>query len=114
MRPALKMKTRATERGAVFCCEEPREKLLEETREKRKEEERKHREKREILLFFLCLFVCFWAKKVIFRCIPLKTSSLILTKPSHNKNNSLSLSLSLSPNDFSILSSSSQRVIIVL
>jgi len=53
VRPALKMKTRATERGAVFCCEEPREKLLEETREKRKEEERKHREKREILLFFL-------------------------------------------------------------
>ena len=58
MRPALQMKTRATERGAVFRCEEPREKLLEETREKRKEE-RKHRERREKFCFFsfVCLFL---------------------------------------------------------
>ncbi len=74
---ALKMKTRATER-AVFCCEETRETL----RSKRKEGEK----------FCFFSFVCLFLGKVIFRCIPLKTSSLILTKPSHNKNNSLSLS----------------------
>ena len=98
MRPALKMKTRATERGAVFCCEEPREKLLEETREKRKEEERKHRERRveERNFAFFPLFL----GKVIFRCIPLKTSSLILTRPSLNTNNSLSL---FTPKNISLL-----------
>ena len=59
MRPALKMKTRATERGAVFCCEETRE-TFEETREKKRGGKETQREelKREILLFFLC----FWAK----------------------------------------------------
>ena len=59
MRPALKMKTRATESGAVFCCEEPREKLLEETREKRKERRKGNTERREKFCFFsfVCLFV---------------------------------------------------------
>ena len=98
MRLALKMKTRSATRKVeeVFCCEETREK-----REKKRGEERKQREEeREVLLFFLVLFV--FGQSDFFGCIPLKTSSssLILTRPSLNKNNSLSL---FTPKNISLL-----------
>ena len=99
MRLALKMKTRSATRKVeeVFCCEETREK-----REKKRGEERKKkkREEREVLLFFLVLFV--FGQSDFFGCIPLKTSSssLILTRPSLNKNNSLSL---FTPKNISLL-----------
>ena len=105
---------REQQKGGQFFVVRNHERNFWRKRERKEKRRKGNTERREKFCFFS--FDCLFLGKVIFRCIPLKTSSLILTKPSHNKNNSLSLSLSLSlsPNDFSILFSSSQRVIIVL
>ena len=111
MRLALKMKTRSATRKVeeVFCCEETREK-----REKKRGEERKKKERRERSFAFFPVVLFVFGQSDFFGCIPLKTSSssLVLTRPSLNKNNSLSL---YSKEHLSIIIfSSSQRVIIVL
>ena len=108
MRLALQMKTRARERWEeVFRCEE----TLREKREKKRGKERKQR---EVLLFFLVLFV-FGQRRDFFWGGGVHSPKNIITHFDETFAQYEQLSLSLySKEHLSVIFSSSQRVIIVL